>query len=657
MIFIMQLKDLDKFQIVKKTLKHYFIYIAPLLSLSLNGQIPFSNDTIKIQEVIISSKKTSSGSTGYKVTSLDSSVLGLNSHSSIAELLAENTSICIKSYGMGGTASPSFRGTGASHTQLSWNSININHPMLGQADLALVPSGLVDDVQIYYGGASMKLNSGGIGGIINLDTKPVWKKETVVSINPGVGSFGQYTGLVKIKSGNSRFQTVTKAFYQSSDNDYRYLNTEISSEPVWQTRINSQVHQQGFLQEFYYRKSNNVASARIWYESAQRNLPSSMLTVQPNLRETQADESLRTLLNYDISGKKANYSFSGAWMTGSLNYFNSLASIDSRNLSETMTLKSVIDSKINKYTNLKIIVNEELNLVKSNNYSRETKRNTATVTAIAERNGCGRLGYMVLLRGITDNKKLLLPDFSTGIQFRIIDGREYYLKANLSRNSKIPAMNDMFWVPGGNPDLKNEYAFIYEVDYEMNQKISSMVNLHYDLSLYHNNIKDMIQWHPGEYSYWTADNIKSVNSSGAETSLSLNYTVNKLAASLKAGYSYTRAVTVASNTLNDHTIGKQLMYVPENQANCSFRMNYKMVYYSWLITMTGIRYTSVDNSEYLPGYMLNNIIAGIKLNMKSNSIDVNFRIDNLFDVNYQTIAYYPLPGRSYSLKLLFQLQK
>ena len=69
--------------------------------------------------------------------------------------------------------------------------------MLGQSDLALIPAGLIDDIQIYYGGASMPLNSGGIGGIINLETRPVWKKETLISINPGIGSFGQYTGLVK----------------------------------------------------------------------------------------------------------------------------------------------------------------------------------------------------------------------------------------------------------------------------------------------------------------------------------------------------------------------------------------------------------------------------------------------------------------------------
>ena len=45
--------------------------------------------------------------------------------------------------------------------------------MLGQSDLALIPAGLIDDIQINYGGASMPFNSGGIGGIINLETRPV----------------------------------------------------------------------------------------------------------------------------------------------------------------------------------------------------------------------------------------------------------------------------------------------------------------------------------------------------------------------------------------------------------------------------------------------------------------------------------------------------
>ena len=423
-------------------LRFTLLYIAFFLVLPVEGQLSFENDTISIGEVIISSKKENFESTGYKKSSIDTTFLKYSTHNSLADLLTQYSGIFIKSYGMGGTATPSFRGTGAGHTGLTWNGINISHPMLGQSDLSLIPAGLIDEIQIYYGGASMPLNSGGIGGIINLETSPVWKKETLISFNPGIGSFGQYTGLVKVRSGNAKFQTITKAFFQSSENDFPYLNTSISKEPVWQKRTNSQVSQKGFIQEFYLRQAKSMVSARVWYENSDRNLPSSMLNQQPNLKETQSDESLRSMVNYDHYGRVNKYSFTGAWMMNRLNYTNSLASIDSRNISETLVLKTSMQRHIDEYTNLKVTLNEEVNYVKSNNYEENTTRNTVSLTASAERNTSGRIGALLLLREILDTRNFLIPDFSAGLQYRIIDERDYFLKANISRNSKIPSMNE-----------------------------------------------------------------------------------------------------------------------------------------------------------------------------------------------------------------------
>jgi len=62
----------------------------------------------------------------------------------------------------------------------------------------------------------------------------------------------------------------------------------------------------------------------------------------------------------------------------------------------------------------------------------------------------------------------------------------------------------------------------------MNQQLSVPLKLKYDISFFRYNIKDMIQWHPGVYTYWTADNIASVNSTGAESSVSLNYIQNNI---------------------------------------------------------------------------------------------------------------------------------
>src|ERR1035437_559586 len=636
-------------------LKNIIFYIVIFFSLPMHAQLSIVNDTIKIKEVIISRNKFSLDPAGYKKTIIDSSILVNYSNRNLSDMISENTDIFIKSYGMGGTATPAFRGTGANHTLIDWNGININSPMLGQSDLSLIPVGFIDDVQIYFGGASMSLNDGGIGGTINLETKPEWKKETLISVNTGIGSFGRYTGLIKAKTGNYKFQTVTKGYFQNSENNFRYLNSEISSEPVWQTRTNNQLRQNGFIQELYLNNEKSIPPARISYQNTERNLPASLLT-EPNSGERQLDESLRTMLNYDAYRGRSNFSFTGSWMLSRLNYFNPLALIDSRNLSEILILKASLENPIGKYAKLKVVIDEQSDIITSNNYNHKTTRNTSTLTASIERKK-ERFGTTILVREILDKNTLLLPDFSSGIQFRIIDEKEYYIKANISRNSKIPSMNDMYWVPGGNPDLKNEYALIYEISYEMNLKISDPLKIKYDLSVFRYNIKDMIQWHPGEYSYWTADNIENVNSTGSETSLALDYVLNNLNASMKAGYSFTRAIAGGSKIENDISLGKQLMYIPENQANASFRIGYKNVYSSWTANFNGKRYITVDNSNYLPGYFINNFIAGIKFRLKSSSIDANFNIDNLFNINYQSIAYYPLPGRSYFLKILVQFVK
>jgi iron complex outermembrane receptor protein len=218
-------------------------------------------------------------------------------------------------------------------------------------------------------------------------------------------------------------------------------------------------------------------------------------------------------------------------------------------------------------------------------------------------------------------------------------------------------MNDLFWSPGGNTRLENEYAWIYELTYAMKHKFSVPVTLVYDISLFRNSIKDMIQWHPGEYSYWTADNIKNVNTKGLEASLSLSLSKPKLKSFIKLMYSFTRATTSSSDRTDDTSLGKQLTYIPVNKANAVFSLSYGNIYGSWISDLTGKRYTTADNSSSMPAYFINNTIAGIKLKKGGNSLNISILVDNLFNVTYQTIAYYPLPGRSFQFKLHLQFLK
>jgi vitamin B12 transporter len=614
-------------------------------------------DTIKIKEVIISRSRINSIPAGYKKIMIDSAVIADHSNSNLSEMLSGKSIIFIKSYGIGGVASPSFRGTGANQTVIDWNGININNPMLGQSDISLIPVGLIDDIHVYFGGASMMLNNGGIGGAINLESKPSWENGTLVTLNSGIGSFGEYSGLIKVKTGNTQFQSVTKGFLQSAENNFRYLDNENSIPPVWRTRTNSQSNQQGFIQELYCRNTDNVASARVWYQSSDKHLPPNILSSDDN--EKQFDESLRIMLNDCLSREKGTYSFTGAWLLGRLNYTSHQGqfSIDSRSLSETYIMKAERESHPWKYTNLKISLNNEFCVVKSTDYNQKVNRNSGTGTASLERECIDRYGITILLSEILINHSFLIPDFSAGFQYRIIENRDYFMKASISRNSGIPTMNDLYYPNSGNPDLKNEYAFNYEMTYEMNQKVSSSLNIKADVSVFRISIKDMIQWHAVNSDYWIPDNINRVTSTGLESAISVVYSVNKLIARLDAGYSLTKAVTVVSHIQNDDTAGKQLMYIPVNQGYTSVRISFRNLYSLWGTSLTGMRYTTNADLNYLPFYTINNTITGIKLPLRSASIDISLNINNLFAINYQSIAHYPMPGRSYFMKILVQIIK
>lgn len=38
------------------------------------------------------------------------------------------------------------------------------------------------------------------------------------------------------------------------------------------------------------------------------------------------------------------------------------------------------------------------------------------------------------------------------------------VKASVSRNYRFPTLNDLYFLPGGNPDLKNEHGFSYDAE-------------------------------------------------------------------------------------------------------------------------------------------------------------------------------------------------
>ena len=376
------------------------------------------HDTIRIGEIIISSRQIPSEIPGFKRITIDSMFQETYGHLSFSELLSECSPLFIKSYGYGGAATTSFRGTGASHTQVTWNGMNINSPMLGQSDFSLLNPAILDNVELSFGGASSYIGPGGFGGTVSLENKPVWKTNPEIHLNTGAGSFGRYSGSLRIRAGNNVFQTVTRVFLNQAENNFPYLNNVAGHESLWEKRKNNQLKQKSFMEEIYHKKASGLISAMLWYSSTSRNLPGSMLVAQTSPDEDQYDESFRSIIGYESEKGNTSFFARGSWMNTTLNYTSRVASIYSENIANTFAFRGGFEKKIRNSTSLNVTFTDEYNLVSSNNYSRIISRNYTSLTVSVNKKSGNRFGSSLLLRQMLDGNSFLVPDFSAGIEDR-----------------------------------------------------------------------------------------------------------------------------------------------------------------------------------------------------------------------------------------------
>ena len=125
---------------------------------------------VPIREVNVTARRPMK-EIGIQKTQLDTTILHENIALSMADILTFNTSIFVKQYGRATLSTVAFRGTSPSHTQVTWNGMRINSPMLGMTDFSMIPSYFIDDASLLHGTSSVNEAGGGLGGAVKLSTR------------------------------------------------------------------------------------------------------------------------------------------------------------------------------------------------------------------------------------------------------------------------------------------------------------------------------------------------------------------------------------------------------------------------------------------------------------------------------------------------------
>lgn len=619
-----------------------------LLSLQLIGQ-KNAGDTIRISEVVISARIKKSPELAISKQPVDSGLIAGGRFMTLGELLTASSGISFKNYGPGGISIPSFRGTSASHTAVTWNGITINNPMLGQADFSQLPLAVADNVSLRFGASSMEEDRGGIGGSVSLENKPDWAKGLSASIVTGAGSFGSMLAAAKISGSSSAFHFSTRPYINFSRNDFTYTDRVNSSVAFERKRKNSSFLQKGAMQEIWFRKGANEVSAIAWYNSTGRKLPGPIIA-QSSGSEEQEDRSLRSVIRYTHTNRNLLFYGTAALVSDWLNYSNILASIDSRNHAVTATLKGGFRFNPGRLSNVDISLGQDIASIESNNYDRTHRRSITTLTASAGSDFGRRLSAAFLARQTLTDGKLLVPDFSMSVRYKIAADEILVLSSSISRNSRLASMNDLYWNPGGNTGLRNEYAWQAETGALSSFSAGERSMISAGITLFRNDIADMIQWLPGHYSYWQPKNVGKARTSGIETRAALSYKAGKYNLKVSASYSLTAARDITDGLASEAS-KLQMLYVPEHQGTLQFSLGNSILNANFANSYTGRRYISPDNSEYLDGYILGSADISYSSVIVRSRVTFSLGADNIYNTDYESVAYYPMPGRSFFIRL------
>ncbi len=628
--------------------------------------------------------------TGVQRTRFDSVALKENIALSMADVLTFNSPIFVKNYGRATLSTVAFRGTSPSHTQVTWNGMRISNPMLGMTDFSMIPSYFVDDASLLHGTSSVNETGGGLGGAVKLATKPISTRGFGLQYVQGVGSFRTFDEFLRLTYGNDRWQFSTRAVCSSSANDYKYRNRDKKENiydadknivgsyyPIERNRSGAfrDLH---VLQEVYCNTGRGDRfGLNAWYIRSNRELPMLSTDYASDLRfeNRQREETFRGIVSWDHLRRNwkvaAKAGYIHTWMAYDYrrDVGNGTMMPMTRSRSRIDTFygqadgeysiggKWLFTASLSAYQHLvrsadKNIITQEGNKAI---VGYDKGRIELSGSLSAKWRPVERFGVSVVLR-----EELFGTEWTPLIPALFLDGvlserGNVVAKASVSRNFRFPTLNDLYFLPGGNPDLHRESGWTYDAGISFAVGKAERYKLSGSATWFDSHVDDWIIWLPTTKGFFSPRNLKKVHACGVELQANLSVALARdWRLDLDGTYSWTPSVNEGDPTTPaDRSVGKQLPYVPEHSATATGRLSWRRwsLHYKWC--WYSRRYTMSSNDHtltgHLPPYYMNNLTLEKGFSLRWADLSLKGAVNNLFDEEYLSVLARPMPGIHFEL--------
>ncbi len=592
------------------------------------------------KQFTLSNRRFSPGTNSIRVSA---EALAKMQMSSLAEFIQQENAVYLKEYGRGMGAYISVRGTSSSHTTIAWNGQSLSVPTMGQTDLSHIPLYFFDAMEIHIGGNSALYGDGSIGGSIQLNTKPKWERGIHGDILLSAGSFSSFVQGATLRYSGKTTESRTSILHSSALNNYPFTNNTSIGRPTERLN-NSAFDNYGLLQEVYKKfGDSSLLSATLMYQNFDREIqPSVSSNYRPESYESIYDKNLKLNIGYNASRNHFSYGARISYAYDNQKYKEDIiaagryfASVDAEYKLDKLTFKGGASGEY----------------IKPDVYSyadsvREVKSNLYALLRFIP------FDRLILSGGIrfakvTNSEVPLMPSLDAKYLIIKSENHTVAIRGSISQNSKIPSLNDRYW-GGEHLYLRSERSFTTEggIDYSW---FSGTWGIDLFGTLYRSSVKDWIRWLPAGV-VWRPQNIPEVLSRGGEAGARLSGQIADWNLSMNFSYVFTNIMMKKATWEEDPAVGQQLAYQPKHSWRTTVKAERGALSFYGGLYFTGER-TTIDIFDILPSYLITDLGAIFSFKAFGEEFTANGVVKNLFDVSYQNVKFYAMPGRNCQISL------
>ena len=643
-----------------------------------------NSDTIKTQnlsqvEISANTKPSISRSTNVLQVITNDELLEQGIQS-VSDAVKRFNGIVLKDYGgIGGLKTVSIRGMGAEYTAVSYDGVLVSNIQSGQVDIGRFALDNVSMISLDIGQSDNIFQTArafSSAGVLNLETvvPDFSNKRHAGYAKVTGGSFGLFNPVIDYKYKLSKvFALTANGSWQRADGNYPFIQADdkILTE---RKRRNSDVD--------IYRTELNLFSdfgksgelrTKVYYFDSERGLPGNVVVGEDYATERLWDKNFFAQVSYKKDfGQKIKLKTQAKYDHNYTRYEEIHEKYDDGKLinkykEQEVYLSNALLFQLNNKVNFSVA--EDLsynNLDKEvdrfgNNLANPKRYNSHTALAFKYKSDILTITSSLLATYISEKVKnnsgnsiyeKLSP--SIGLSYQPVESANLRVRASFKHVYRVPTFTELYY-PSVEKKLKAESAKQFNLGLtwvgEYGGNVENYVNASIDG--YYNRVDDKIIITPSMFLA-TTSNVGNVDIKGVNLRLAAISQINKeMGLNLVVTYNYMQAQDVTNNSV---TYKNQLPYTPQHSGAVTLSFNNPWANFSYTMVATSDRYSKLTNykDNEVNGYTDHSISLFRKLRLKDNELTIQGNILNLWNENYDVIAYYPMPRRSFSFSVLYK---